>query len=202
MIKTLIFDKGNVINFFDHSILFKQLSQLSGYSPEQIKERLLYSGLDNDYHTGDISSEEFFEGVSRMLGLSIHFDEFRKIYNSIHLDENRELVEFLRNIKGRYKIIMLSDTNEMHNEYSLQRYSYWDVFHDRIFSNEVHASKHMNPERIFGLAIERAGCLPQECLFVDDVEANVKAASWFGIKSILFVGNKELMRKFKHIGIM
>jgi epoxide hydrolase-like predicted phosphatase len=59
----------------------------------------------------------------------------------------------------------------------------WDeMFDEVVISGEVGMRK---PEpRIFGLVVDRLGVLPQECVFVDDHDANIRAAAAVGIVGV------------------
>jgi putative hydrolase of the HAD superfamily len=202
MIKTIVCDKGNVLTFFDHSIMFSELSRHTHYSSEEIGKLLPYSDLDEDFHEGKITPKEFYAGVCRMLELNIPFREFRKIYTGMYTGENRKLLNFLRSVKGRYKIMMLSDSNELHAEYSFRKFPFWDVFDEVIMSHMIHYSKSRHPKKAFGIAVEKAGCAPEECVFVDDREEYIESARRFGMHGILFTGNEDLFVEFRKLGIV
>jgi putative hydrolase of the HAD superfamily len=58
------------------------------------------------------------------------------------------------------------------------------LFDDIVCSAEVGMAK---PERaIYTLAAARLGLLPGECVFVDDLDANVEAAREVGMQAVLF----------------
>jgi putative hydrolase of the HAD superfamily len=57
------------------------------------------------------------------------------------------------------------------------------MFHAVVISAEVGMRK--PEERIYRHAIELVGLPPAECVFVDDLEANVRAAEAIGMRGIL-----------------
>jgi putative hydrolase of the HAD superfamily len=57
-----------------------------------------------------------------------------------------------------------------------------ELFDDVVISGQVGMRK--PEERIFRLALDRLGLAPTECAFVDDVEANVRAAAEFGLVGV------------------
>lgn len=201
MIKAVISDIGNVILLFDHSIMVKGFSEHSKLSLEEIKNRLLWNELDAKYHEGKISTGEFYKAVSKELKLSIKMNEFKRVYSSMFTEVNTELLDAFGKMKGRYRLLMLSDTNDIHAEFFRKNFSFLEIFDDVMFSHKIGLSKRRNPKEIFTEAVKMAGCLPEECVFVDDMETNVKAATGFGMQSILFVSNRDLLRRFKRLGI-
>jgi putative hydrolase of the HAD superfamily len=57
-----------------------------------------------------------------------------------------------------------------------------DLFDDLVISGEVHMRK--PEERIFRLACDRLGLAPAQCVFIDDVEANILAAQALGFTTV------------------
>lgn len=82
--------------------------------------------------------------------------------------------------------------------YGLARY-----FKDSIVSGAVHMRK---PERrIFDYAMERVGCRPKECIFVDNSVQNLETAKLAGIAPVLFNRDREVylgdvVNDFKELG--
>jgi HAD superfamily hydrolase (TIGR01509 family) len=72
-------------------------------------------------------------------------------------------------------------------------------FHDLVLSYQEHALK-PGPE-IFRVAIERAGCRPEECFYTDDTAAHVEAAQTLGIDAARFVDRERLERELTARGI-
>ena len=44
-------------------------------------------------------------------------------------------------------------------------------------------------------ALERFHLIPQECIFIDDVSANIEGAMYCGIPGIVFHGDVQLLRR-------
>ncbi|MFF3440529.1 HAD family hydrolase [Streptosporangium sp. NPDC002721] len=71
-------------------------------------------------------------------------------------------------------------SNSWANEYP--REGWEDVFDEVVISGEIGMRK---PEpRIFEYALGRIGLAGEECVFVDDIEANIEAARRFGIVGV------------------
>jgi putative hydrolase of the HAD superfamily len=66
-----------------------------------------------------------------------------------------------------------------------------------VISHEVGLRK---PERpIFKLAVDRLGLAPQDCVFVDDTFANVRAAREFGMTAVHFTGEAEQLAEVERL---
>ena len=67
-----------------------------------------------------------------------------------------------------------------------------------LFNNQVlsYAEKVNKPDqKIYEVLLNRYQLNPEECLFIDDMEANIEAAKAAGIKGFLFRNNYEELKK-------
>ena len=63
MIRTLIFDFGNVVGFFDHWQVTRRLAAHGEVAAEELHAFLFGGPLEDDYEAGRISSAEFLRHV-------------------------------------------------------------------------------------------------------------------------------------------
>src|SRR5262249_60370776 len=76
-----------------------------------------------------------------------------------------------------------------------ERYGFEQLTDEIISSHEVGVSK---PDpRIYEIACERLGVLPEEMIFLDDVEPNVAAAQDLGAHGILFTTTSQAITDIK-----
>ena len=60
----------------------------------------------------------------------------------------------------------------------------------------------IKPDRkIFELICERYDLIPGKCVFIDDLQKNVDAASDFGMRSILFENYEQVDRELSKLGV-
>jgi len=195
MIKTLIFDLGNVIVRFDHGRIVRRVEQFCDLSGSEIFERMFGSDIVHDYDHGKTSSVEFFDRVRKYLNLRMTFDEFSEAWNST-FDLNPILPEeMFESLSQKYRLLILSDTNELHFEFIKQNFSLLSYFDDFVVSYRVGAIKPA-PE-IFLAAVEKANCLPAECFFIDDREPNVEGARKIGIRAELFISAEQFAKDLR-----
>lgn len=115
----------------------------------------------------------------------------RKILKDIMegAEVNFELFDFIGELHKQYKTGILSNTGGLFWQY-FDREEMAKYFDDVLLSYEVGIVK---PDlRIFELAAERLGVLPEECVFVDDNEGNVQAAEGCGMKGVLYEWGMDL----------
>lgn len=195
VIKTVIFDLGKVIVPFDLARGYAALQPYCPYPAGDIPRRLAATDLVARFEAGQISSEEFVEQFSALLGLSITYDVFRRLWSAIFLPDIIIPEAMLAGISARYRMLLLSNTNAIHWDMIVETYPAMRHFHDYVLSYEVGA---MKPARaIYEAAVKRAGCRPEECFFTDDIAAYVDAAREFGIDAVQFTGVEQLERELR-----
>jgi HAD superfamily hydrolase (TIGR01509 family) len=194
-IEVILFDLGNVILPFNHYQIAEKLSRFSrkkeGADAANIFSYLFdfSNGAVNQYETGKISSQEFYQSLKKSFQLEIAFEQFVPIWNEI-FTENVEVSEIIRSLKGKKKLGLISNTNPLHFDYALSNYPILLTFDKWILSHEVGFKK---PAReIFQLAIDWASVKPEKILFIDDMETHVEAALLIGLQGIQFVSGRQL----------
>src|SRR5690348_211421 len=101
MIKTVLFDLGNVILPFDVTRLARRLLAHSPLTVQEIIESLWNDDLADRFETGRMKPSDYFEYVSkicRFTGLS--FDDFLPIFNEI-FDEDPAMIDLVASLKPR-----------------------------------------------------------------------------------------------------
>jgi putative hydrolase of the HAD superfamily len=102
------------------------------------------------------------------------------------LDIPAERVRYLEGLRIDYNLYLLSNTNEIHRMVFHQKfednfgYSLFGLFKHNFYSHEMGLRK-PNP-LIFVKALENAGLVAEETLFIDDMKDNTDAALTTGMK--------------------
>ena len=182
MIRAVVFDFGNVICRFDNGIVLKRIAENTGRSPENLQE-ILYQSSDTilRYEKGELSSEEFFAHVKAMTGLRMSREEFADAYAD-KFTPIPETIRILRSLKGKYKLGLLSNTSEWDFERGIQTTEVFPLFDAVTVSFRVHALKPA-PE-IYQDILTRLKVLPEECVYIDDIEEYVVAAKTVGMHGL------------------
>ena len=179
---------------------YARLSELSSLTTPEIRERIGRTGLVNRFETGLLAPEIFVAGIADALGIAMSVEEFSVIWNSIFLPETLIPEQMLIALRKRYRLLLLSNTNALHFaglevEYPLLRH-----FHEHVLSFRV---KMMKPDAgIYLHTAQLAGCAPEACLFIDDMQENVEGARRAGMQALLFQSREELERDFDRLGIV
>jgi putative hydrolase of the HAD superfamily len=193
MNKTVIFDLGKVLIHFDFQPGYRSLEEFCPYSAAQIPQRMASTGLVDRFETGLVEPRAFFDELRGILDLRVDYEGFRGIWNGI-FTEPLIPESLLEGLAARYRLLLLSNTNALHFEMLRERYyPLLRHFHGLVLSHEVHAMK-PNPE-IYRAAIQRAGCLPGECFYTDDIPAFVEAGRAMGLDAVRFENLAQLERE-------
>src|SRR5579863_5327863 len=190
--KAIIFDLGKVLIYFDFKRGYQALEGLCPYAAVEIPKRIAATDLVDRFETGLVEPQQFFEELSRILGLNLQYDRFCQIWSSIF---GRPLVpeNMLEGLAARYRLVLLSNTNAIHFAMVRQAYPLLRHFHELVLSYEVKA---MKPDpRIFQQAVARAGCRPEECFYTDDIAAYVEGARKLGIDAVQFESAEQIERE-------
>ncbi len=200
MIRAVIFDLGNVLVPFDTKRGYEALATVNGLPPEEIKRRIAATGAVQAFEMGKIEPEEFVRKISEALELEVSYERFCELWSSIFLPEPLLSERLIADLKGWYKLLVLSNTNAIHFAMIRSRYPIVQLFDDYVLSYEVGAMK-PSPE-MYRAAIERSGCAPEEIFFTDDLEVNVEAARRHGMVAVRFESAEQLEGELRRRGLL
>lgn len=179
MIKTIIFDFGDVFLDLDKPATARELkkAEISHFSQEMLRQNM-------EYEKGLISSEEFTSYYCKNFP-QLTSEAFTNSWNAILVDFPKHRLEFLQQLKeeGRYKLILLSNTNHIHIDWVRENIDFFEDFKacfDAFYlSQEINLRK-PDPE-IYEYVLEQHELKPEETLFIDDTRENTEAAAKLGI---------------------
>ncbi len=199
MIRALLFDLGEVIVVLDFQRAYRAAARLTGRSVEEIPELIGRTGLANAYEHGRITSREFHEKFSAAIGLHVSFEEFRALWGDMFESGCLLPESLLEQLHQNYRMLIVSNTNELHFDWIVEHYSVVRHFDNYVLSYQLGS---MKPHAaIFQEAIRRAACRPEECFFTDDKAENIRAAAGLGIDAVQFAGAAALEDQLRQGGV-
>ena len=205
-IKNIIFDLGGVILDIDETIVYKELEKL-GISTLELARSKEFTELMSKFDTGIYTAPTFRKRMKALVHQEKMTDQkFDAIWNAMLLDIPRERIEAIEKVKKHYKIFMMSNTNVIHYDLYVRdlqlRFGYHEfdeLFHKSYFSFAEHLEK---PDpRFFELILDHESLLPEETLFIDDTEKNIKVAQSLGIHTY-HISREELVRNLFENGVL
>ncbi|EZH72047.1 haloacid dehalogenase [Aquimarina atlantica] len=179
MIKTIIFDFGDVFINLDKSATERELYNLKN---EKLTTEL--RELNMLYEAGKITTPELIESFQKLIP---NASEKQLIYawNALLLDFPKHRLEFIQKLASeqRYQLILLSNNNELHINWIKENISFFPEFRscfDAFYlSHEINLRK---PEPyIFEFVLKQHQLNPSETLFIDDTKDNTDTAAALGM---------------------
>lgn len=197
--KTIIFDLGNVIVPFDFTHAYERFEQLTGMTPDQQRARIHATGLVPRLETGLIEPEDFVNQLTEALGAPMSYSALRDLWVSIFHRETLIPESLFVALKDRYRLLLLSNTNEIHFSMIRETYPHLGHFDHWVLSHEVKAMK--PSPAIYAAAITQARARPEECFFTDDIPEYVAGARAAGIDAEQFLGYEKLLSDLRSRGV-
>ena len=179
--KNIIFDFGNVLmtfNALEIASKFTSSKEEQDFIVNKVVNSPEWGGLGL-IDTGYLSREEIINIINdrsnnRYKDLVIdfmnNFDKYRYI--------QQDVLEIIKKLKNQgYKVYLLSNTNEYSYEKVIKDIEY--LFDGVVLSCKIHMIKPY--EGIYKYLIDKYNIIPEESLFIDDREDNIKTANSLGI---------------------
>ena len=187
--KAILFDLGNVVIYLDEQQSYREFARLGGISVEEVLEKAKTAPFFHAYERGLIHSGEFRTGIRDLLACeSLSDQEIDQAWNAMLIRIDPKLLDVLLEIKRKYSIMVLSNTNVIHEQAfhemlaEVSSYSHLNELFDHVYlSQEIHQRK---PDAAAWQLIlaEHPGIQPDEVLFLDDRLENLEAAKSLGIQ--------------------
>ena len=146
-----------------------------------------------------MSTVEFFSELKRQFRLDMDIDAFKDIWNPI-FREDREVNEAIVYLKEKgYPLFLLSNTNELHFSYIIDKYPIVHSFDEWLLSYEVGAKK--PKQSIYEAIFEKMDVQPDEVFYIDDIPKYVEVAKHLGIDGMVFKNAHQLWEFIRKNGI-
>lgn len=182
MIKTVIFDIGNVLTDFSWEEFYKE----KGYSPE-IRERLGkatvktpdWSELDRGVMTEEEIIRRFVEHDPE---IEKEIRESLVSFKGI-VGRKEYAIPWIKELKAKgLQVLVLSNFPDRASKECADTLDFLEYVDGGILSYQ---DKVIKPEpAIYALLIQRYNLNPDECVFIDDSQRNIDAAKKWGIHTI------------------
>lgn len=200
MFKTIFFDFGNVIGFFDHHRATTALAKYTETPVAELHTLLHDSDILDQYEHGHISTAEYIRLIRERGRVRCSDEDFLTGFVDIFWP-NPEVCRLIPRLKPRYRLVLASNTCEAH----FTQFSAMFVTTLRHL-DELGASHTLRARKPNANFYENAQTLaaadPGECLFIDDKPANVEAAERFGWRGILYEPDGSLLLKMRAAGVI
>ena len=199
MIKTVIFDIGNVLVDF----CFREMMKEKGYS-EEVCERIAAATVDSGFW------KELDRGV-------MSYDEVLSLFAARDKEIEPQMKEALADLRGivkqrphtvpwvqglkhaGYQVLALSNYPEKAYNDDREQLCFLDDMDGFILS---YRDKVIKPDRaIYELLQERYSFQPEECVFIDDLQSNLDTADKLHWHTIRYQSYEQVCAQLEELGV-
>lgn len=192
-LKNIVFDFGGVIVDLDKQRVldaFRELgvdveAYVGRYAQAGPFERLELGETDTRMFCGELREAVVACAPGRNIPDALTDGNICRAWNRMLVRIPQRRIEALKRLRQHYRLFMLSNTNEIHWNYSVdslfgQRDDSPGAIFEQIFlSYQMRMTKPSS--RIFSEMLSRAGINPDETLYIDDSNVNCEAARKVGM---------------------
>ena len=193
MIKTVIFDIGNVLTDFAWKEMYKEKG-LGGETFDRVAKATVQSPYWCELDRGIMT---FSEVMDKFLNLDSEMeDEIRRVLADMHgiVTGRSYAVPWVCSLKKQgLKVYVLSNFSEKIWKECIDALEFFEFTDGGIISYKEHLIK--PDQAVYQLLLERYGLCADECVFIDDLEENVKAARLCGINGIVFKNYEQAKKE-------
>lgn len=195
--EAIIFDLGGVLLNLDYDLTEKAFISLGmsnfGESYSQLKQTQLF----DRYEIGEISSFHFVNRLLDLLPQGTTANQVVHAWEAMILDFPAERLRFLEELSGKYRLFLLSNTNDLHIdavrrslEKAVGHRNLEQYFEKTYFSSAIGMRK--PDSKIFEFVCSENNLDPATTIFIDDSPQHIEGAKSIGIEVVLLEKNQEV----------
>lgn len=201
MIKNVVFDMGNVLIQWNPDYIVSRLLDNSKFA-QAIKKAVFENELWGKLDEGTVTEEEVFENAKSQLPEEA-YDDLEEVMDNWQycmpvVIETNELAKTLRQ-KG-YNVYLLSNANKRFHGYGRENVPSLKFMNGYMISAD---EKCVKPSKeIYEKFFKKFDLNPDECVFIDDLNANCEGARNAGMRAYCFDGDYDkLVEYLKSVGV-
>ena len=155
----------------------------------------LQKGTFLDLESGQISPEQFRDAIRREIPRPVTDRQIDDAFIAFLVDMPDYTLDMLLQLKKRYQIFLLSNTNGIIMDYVRQHIfnrqgRSMEHYFDRMFLSYQMGMVKPNPA-IFEQVVAETGILPSETLFLDDSSKNTETAEKLGFRTFVVTQGED-----------
>jgi glucose-1-phosphatase len=185
-IKNIVFDFGGILLDINYKLTYEAMSRLLGIDMQDGVPMEVQRFMD-EYEMGKITTETFLWKWQTLIENPPEGRSLIDAWNAMLIGWNPRKFDMLLELRKKYKVYLLSNTNELHLEWvrrDLKKNYSIDVF-DEVYFDKTYYSHIVGlrkpSEEIYRHVQEDQGLIPEETIFIDDLAPNLvspKALGW------------------------
>ena len=189
MIRTIIFDLGGVILPIFPEQTVREFEKIGLKNFDKIYTLKKQEHFFDEFEKGKITAALFRNEIKKHYDRKITDDQIDFCWNALIGELTPERFSFLADLKTKYNLFLLSNTNIIHHTAFTKTFNslFGKNHFDNLFTNVYYSfqKKMRKPDReIFDLVIKENSLRPGECVYIDDNMINAEAAQIAGMNAI------------------
>ncbi len=197
-ISTIVIDFGGVISYCQSEKKIKKICKILGIAPDK------YAAVSRkprfDYDAGIIDARKYWDLINDSCNkIDLSDNDYMRLINydiSGWTKINRRTIRVIKKLKqSKYKLGILSNITHENLNHFIKKSKWLDYFDVKVFSCK---EKVLKPhEEIYRIALKRLSESPENVLFIDDTEENVKAAERLGMHGMHYKSYDEMIKEME-----
>ena len=199
-IKNIVFDLGQVMFAYDPNKIIDKLVPNTTYRAFYL-EHLFGAQLWQDMDRGIIGQNEAYSLLKSKITSSEAHHELDIIKDNwvFHLELIKDNDSLLKKLAKIYNIYFLTNFQDEPFDEIFKTYDFFSLGKGQIVSAKV---KQMKPEpEIYHTLLDTYKLNPSECLFIDDLKANIETCREIGMHGIIFRSPEQLKQELQQYQI-
>jgi len=196
-LKNIIFDMGNVLFSINYKKTEDAFEALGYKSFAGMYSQFTADALFEKLETGTISNADFYRKMIESHPGTVNEMQIDEAWNGMLLHWRTKSLHFLETLSKKYKIFLLSNTNDIHLQAVRKllkeqtgRDSIDELFTVAYYSHKINYRK-PNAD-IFEFVLKDANLKAAETLFIDDLANNIETAATLGFKTHLLLEDETI----------
>lgn len=199
--EAIIFDLGGVLLNLDYDLTEKAFISLGMADFGESYSQLQQTHLFDRFEKGEVSSFHFVNQLLDRLPPGTTANQVVHAWDAMILDFPVKRLQFLEELSNKYRIFLLSNTNDLHIdavrrslEKSVGHRNLEQYFEKTYFSSAIGMRK--PDSEIFAFVCTENNLDPAKTIFIDDSPQHIEGAKAVGIQAILLGKNQDVSSLF------
>ena len=196
----IVFDLGNVLLPFNYSKPLSYFNGLkTGLGDNFAKLYRENYHIHREFEGGLLSEGQYLNAMLIWLENYVSAEQFCQIFSDIFI-QNKNVIELIPQLKKKYKVVLLSNTNSIHQRYGYGQLEFLNWFDKLFLSHEIGAVK--PDEKIYRIVESYTKKNYSEHFFIDDIQEYVDGAKKCGWDGVRFTGYENLVEELNKKNIL
>ena len=203
-IENIIFDLGGVILDIDYQLTAQAFKDLGLTDFDELYSQASQTDLFDNFEKGLVSPSHFVNSLLHYMPSGTTPNQVVAAWNAIVIGFPKENLDLLKKLKSKYRIFLLSNTNEIHVQHFTRRLSQTvsetslDPFFEKVYySSDIHMRK-PNAD-IFDKVCNDNQLDRSKTVFIDDSIQHIEGAKKTGLNTFHFdKGANQFFETFKN----